>query len=72
METVAVTNPMVVARAGDLVLLVSGDDLDNRDTPAQTWEPGEGFSATKPLQIWFKFLYYIELVKPPEPWSEPA
>lgn len=69
----ALSNPVVVARNGDFVLLVSGDDdLKDINTLAQTYAPDEGYSATKPLQVWLKFLYYLEEVNPPEPWHEPV
>lgn len=65
------TNPAIVARSGDMVLIANGDVLDNLDTDAQTWAPTEGYSEVKPLQVWLKFLYYLDEVNPPEPWVEP-
>lgn len=65
------TDPVVVARSGDLVLIANGDVLDNLDTDAQTWTADVGYSEAKTLQVWLKFLYYLEEVSPPEPWVEP-
>lgn len=64
--------PVIVAHNGDMVLLANGDVVSNFDTDAQTWSPGEGYSSVKPLQVWLKFLYYLEEVNPPQPWIEPV
>lgn len=66
------TDPVVVARGTGLVLLANGDVADDDNTDAQTWTAEDGYSDVKPLQVFFKFLYYIEQVDPPEPWTEPA
>lgn len=65
------TDPVVVARSGDMVLIANGDVISNLDTDAQTWTPVEGYSEVKPLQVWLKFLYYLNEVNPPVPWVEP-
>lgn len=65
------TNPVIVARSGDMVLIANGDVLDNLDTDAQTWTPTEGYSEAKSLQVFLKFLYYLDEVNPPEPWQVP-
>ena len=64
------TKPMIVAKSGPAVLLTEGGALDDAD--AQTWSPTEGYSEVKPLQVWLKFLYYLEEVDPPEPWEDPS
>lgn len=66
------TDPVIVARNGDMVLITSGDVATNLDTDAQTWSLEEGYSEVKPLQMFLKFLYYLEEVRPPQPWIEPA
>lgn len=66
------TDPVIVARNGDMALIASGDVVTNLDTDAQTWSPEEGYSEVKPLQVWLKFLYYLDEVQPPQPWIEPA
>lgn len=64
-------NPVLVGITGDLRLIASGDVLANPNTDAQTWSERDGYSEVQPLQVWLKFLYYIEAVNPPEPWTEP-
>ena len=72
MGQIDLTNPLLIARSGRTMIIVSGDDRGNPMTGAQLWTPGEGYSEVKPLQVHLKFMYYIEDVDPPEPWSEPA
>lgn len=64
-------DPVIVARSGDMVLIANGDVVDNLDTDAQAWTPTEGYSEVKPLQVFLKFLYYLDEVNPPAPWVEP-
>ena len=66
------TNPVIVARSGDAVLLVSeGEDPRAMSTLGQMWDPRDGYGEPNPVQVHLKFLYYIEEVDPPEPWQEP-
>lgn len=66
------TDPVIVARGSGRVLLANGDVANNDNTDAQTWTAEDGYSQVRPLQVWFKFLYYIEEVNPPQPWQEPS
>lgn len=68
----ALTNPVVVYRSGQSVLLVSAKKIDDPMADCQTWHPRDGYSEVKPLGVWLKFLYYLEEVTPPEKWVEPA
>ncbi len=65
-------DPVVVARSGKLTLIANGDVLTNKNTDAQTWEDGVGYSRVRTLQLWLKFLYNLEEVSPPEPWIAPG
>ncbi len=72
MGQMKLVDPMIVGRSDSLYLLASGDVSTNRLTDAQTWEPSSGYSEVLPLQVWLKFLYYLDNVIPPEPWIEPT
>lgn len=73
MGQIALQNPVVVyTDDDDEVVLIAADGINDPMTPAQTWEPGEGYSEVKPLGVWLKFLYYLEEVNPPTPWVEPT
>lgn len=65
------TNPVIVARSGQLVLLAESDVTTNKNTNAQTWQPDTGYGRVKSLQVFLKFLYHLEVVNPPQPWQEP-
>jgi hypothetical protein len=65
------TNPTLVARDGDDYLIASGDYRQNSMTDSQLWSRERGYSDVKPLQVWFKWLPYLEEVNP-RPWVEPA
>lgn len=67
---IRLTNPVIVARTDNVALIAKGDVPDNPNTDAQTWSATEGYSEVKPLQVWLKFLYYLEPVDPPVPWVE--
>lgn len=64
-------NPLLIAISGELYLIAEGDVLTNTNTNAQTWSKRHGYSEVELLQVWLKFLYYLEEVNPPQPWSEP-
>lgn len=64
--------PMLVARSADISVIAEADHARNPMTDAQLWSTAEGYSAVRPLAVHLKFLYYIELVDPPAPWTEPA
>lgn len=68
------SQPYVVFRSGDIRVLVHDGihaDLDALDTQAQLWNPRGGYSDVRLLQSVLKFLYELEVVTPPQPWSEP-
>lgn len=65
------TSPVIVARSGQIVLLAESDVATNKNTNAQTWQPDMGYSEAEPLQGLLQFLYYLEEVNPPAPWTEP-
>ncbi len=67
----SLAKPMIVGRNRSLVLLVAAADLDNLRAPAQTWSPVAGYSETKPVPIWLKFIPFAA-VEPPEAWQEPG
>lgn len=67
------SRPYVVFRSGDIRVLVGAEsisNLDALDTQAQLWNPRNGYSDIRLLQSVLKFLYEIETVTPPQPWSE--
>lgn len=68
----AIDKPMIVARSGPAVLLVSAENLSDPMADCQKWDKQDGYSDIKPLGVWLKFLYYLEEVNPPEPWHEPV
>ena len=68
MNELQIENPMLVARDGETVLLMSRGDLGKPNAPAQTWSPDNGYGRVQPLQVWFKFLELTD-VNPPEPWT---
>jgi hypothetical protein len=72
MGQIALTNPLLVARSGGTAIIVSADDADNPMADAQVWRRDTGYGSVKPLQVYLKFLYYVEDVIPPVPWVEPA
>ncbi len=66
------TDPTLVARDGDDHLIAAGDYRENPMTNSQLWSKERGYSEVKALQVWFKWLPYLEEVNPPQPWTEPT
>lgn len=64
-------DPLVVATSANMWLIADRDFATNLRANAQTWSAADGYSEAKPLQVWLKFLYYLEEVNPPYPWVEP-
>jgi hypothetical protein len=58
--------------SGGALLVGEGDlsDLKSLSTKAQIYRNGE-YSPVQPLQVMLKFLYDVEVITPPLPWSEP-
>ncbi len=66
--------PWVIAEIGDERLLMERADVENginTEGQAVLWTPDLSYSAPKPLQVWFKWLYDWTEVQP-YPWEEPA
>lgn len=75
MGQLALANPMEIARSGNDVILVAQADLkqlQDIETKAQIWRPGEGYFSPTPLQVMLKFLYDLTETQPPVPWVEPS
>lgn len=64
--------PLLVARNDVVSVLAEADYADNPMTAAQLWRGGEGYSDVQPLGVHLKWLYFLEDVIPPQPWSEPT
>jgi hypothetical protein len=70
-----IENPYKVGRSGEIFILVGKADLQRLkdiDTMAQTWQPGRGYAPPKRLHAILKFLYNVESITPPQPWTEPG
>jgi hypothetical protein len=65
--------PLVIVAANDSTLfLVRAQDADDPLADAQIYdlEGAELFDQIKPLAIWFKFMYYVDKLDPPVPFTE--
>lgn len=71
MGQIVIPIPVVIYTDGDESIIVEAAGVNDPMAPAQVWEPGRGYSEVKPLGVWLKFLYYLDAVIPPYPWTEP-
>lgn len=65
-------SPLLLARNDAVSVIAEADFQDNPMTDAQIWRAGEGYSEVQPLGVHLKWLYFLQDVIPPEPWSEPT
>lgn len=68
-----IREPWVIGRLGRIVLLAerAAWQQGERNGAAVVFEPGRGYSETKPVQVWLKFIPFTA-VEPPEAWQEPG
>jgi hypothetical protein len=61
----------VISRAANLLVLVPSSEVEDPDTVAQVYDLSAGalLPEIKPLAIWLKWLYYVDDVNPPRPWT---
>ncbi|TXH11113.1 MAG: hypothetical protein E6R03_14660 [Hyphomicrobiaceae bacterium] len=72
MGQLALKEPLLIARNDAVLVLAEADFQENPMTNAQLWRVGSGYSEVQPLGVHLKFLYYLEDVIPPQPWSDPV
>lgn len=70
MGQLTLLNPLLVARSGNIAIIVGSDDRANPLADAQLWSPANGYSDVRVLAVHLKFMFYVTWLATPTPWQE--